>query len=367
MDRRLIALAAAGTMLLAFAAVAPASAAETGCTRTGDYTVCRTDPKGGKDTSIVAELVRQIDATGKGDTVRAAVYQWTLDKPVAPLAEAMVRAEGRGVDVRAVVGTRSDKPSLNDAVIRKLKNAGAKVRQCADGCLPNGNGTRNGPDHNRFFLIERDGVPTVLVTSFSFTRTHATQAHNLLGVHGDRQLFDFYTDYWNRLNGGNWDGWTDKNKSTTGDLGRAWVFPRGTDPIAEQLAEITGCEDGDRVLVGHANFQSGRPAVRSQLDRIQGLGCQVRVVVLAAETSNPGWIEDKLGAANVRVHDANRNKFIVAEARFGDKHRAMVWTGTHNLNGNGMKHADDNVLRVADQGVADLYAGYFQRLWSGAR
>ncbi|GAA2283506.1 hypothetical protein GCM10009853_042580 [Glycomyces scopariae] len=369
MNRKLLALAAAGAFLLALVAVpAPASAASLGCTRTGAYTVCRTDPGGrAQDDAIVDELVRQIDATGKGDTVRAAVYQWSLNKPVGPLAQAMVDAKKRGADVRAVVGQLNSSPSANDPVIDKFKAAGIPVKQCKGGCLPNANGTRQGPDHNRFFLIEKDGVPTVLVTSLSFVRSHTTQANNMLGVHGDRGLYDFYTGFWSRLYAGSWNGWTDKDKATTSDLGRAWVFPRGPDPVAEQLGEITKCGAGDRVLVGHANFQSNRPEVRAQLDRIQGLGCQVRVVVLDAETSSPGWIEDKLGGSNVRVHDAHRNKFIVAEAYFGATHRAVVWTGTHNLQGNAMKHADDNLLRVANQDVADLYADFFQRLWQEGR
>ncbi|MFC3494963.1 phospholipase D-like domain-containing protein [Glycomyces rhizosphaerae] len=366
MKRKFLACVSVGVFLAAATGTVTASAAGTGCTQTGDYTVCTTDPNGGKDTAIVTEVVRQIDTTRKGDTVRAAVYQWTLEKPVAPLTEALVRAEGRGVDVRAVVGTLSAQPSMNDAVISKLKAAGAQVRQCADGCLPNADGTRKGPDHNRFFLIDRGGSPSVLVTSFNFKGAMATQAHNLIGVHGDRQLFDFYSAYWSRLYSKDWTGWTDKNRSTTGSLARAWVFPRGADPVVEQLKEITGCEKGDRVLVAHANFQPKRPAVRAELDRIQGLGCQVRVVVLDKETNSPGWIKDALGSSNVRVHDAHRNKYIVAEASFGGRHRSVVWTGTHNLNGNAMKHADDNLIRVASRPVADLYAQHFQQLWNGA-
>ena len=367
MHRRLLALAASGAMLVAAAGPMPTSAAGPGCTRTGDYTVCTAVPQGAKDTTIVSELVHQIDATEAGDTVRAAVYQWTLDGPVAPLAESLVHAEGRGVDVRAVIGTRGDRPSMNDAVIRTLKAAGALVRQCGAGCLPNAGGTRMGPDHNRFFLIDHSGTPTVMVTSFSFTRMQSTQSHNLLGVHGDRQLFDFYTRYWNRLYSGRWHGWTDDEKGTTAELARAWVFPRGPDPVVEQLGRISACEAGDRVLVGHANFQTNRPGVRAELDRIQALGCQVRAVVLDAETNDPQWIEEALGAENVRVHDSHRNKFMVAEAWFGDRHRAVVWTGTHNLSGNAMRHADDNLIRVADEGVADLYTEFFVRLWAGGR
>ncbi|MQM27208.1 phospholipase D-like domain-containing protein [Glycomyces albidus] len=368
MNRTRFALAVAGMLLLAFTVPSSAPAAATGCTRTPEYTVCSADPGGYvKDTSIIAEIVRRIDAAGEGDTVRAAVYQWSLDKPVTPLADAMVNAKLRGADVAAVVGRLGANPTANDPLIDRLTAAGILVKQCPDACLPNADGTRKGPDHNRFFLIEDDGAPTVLVTSLSFVRWHTTQANNLLGVHGDRELYDFYASYWDRLHSGTWDGWTEEHKAVAGDLGRAWVFPRGADPIAEQLAAITGCGIGDRVLVAHANFQSKRPAVRAELDRIQALGCRVRVVVVDTETAHPGWLEDRLGARNVRVHDAHRNKFIVAEAEFGDVHQAVVWTGTHNLNGNGMRHADDNLLSVADPTVAAEYADFFQRLWWSAR
>lgn len=369
MNRRILAMAAAGAMLaaLTLTAASPAAAAATGCSRSGGYTVCTTNPNGAKDTSIVEEITRQVAATGKGDTIRLAVYYFSLDKPIAPLADALVAAEKRGVDVRAVFGTRNDRPSLNDAVIAKLENAGASVHQCDGGCLPNSEGTRKGPMHNRFFLIEKGGTPTVLVTSLSFVGSQLTQAHNLIGVHGDRGLFDFYSAYWSRLYARNWNGWTDADKGTGSSLARAWAFPRRSDAFAAELAQITGCGKGDRVWVGSANFQSNRPEVRAQLDRIQGLGCQVRVVVRTGPTASPGWIEDKLGAANVRVHGAHRNKYVVAEAQFGSSHRAVVWTGTHNLNGNGLNHSNDNMIRVVNQTVADRYFEHFQSLWNGAK
>jgi hypothetical protein len=368
MNRRIFAMAAAGALLAALTLTVAigAGAAATGCGRTGSYTVCTTNPNGAKDTTIVDAITAQVEATGKGDTIRLAVYYFSLDKSVAPLADALAAAQKRGVDVRAVFGTRGDKPSLNDGVIAKLENAGASVHQCGDGCLPNANGTRQGPMHNRFFLIEKGGEPTVLVTSLSFVGSQLTQAHNLLGVHGDRGLFDFYTAYWKRLYARSWDGWSDADKGKGSSLARAWVFPRTGDQVAAELSQITACHEGDRVWVGQANFQSKRPEVRAQLDRIQGLGCQVRVVVRTGPTASPGWIEEKLGASNVRVHDAHRNKYIVAEAQFGPSHRAVVWTGTHNLNGNGLKHSDDNMIRVVDQAVADRYLQHFQGLWSGA-
>ena len=249
MNRSIIAMAAAGVLLAALTLTVSAEADEagTGCTQTGGYTMCATDPNGAKDTAIVSEIVRQVDATGAGDTIRAAVYQWTLDAPVAPLADAMIAARKRGVDVRAVLGTRSDRPAANDPAIGKLKAAGVTVRQCSGSCLPNALGTRKGPMHNRFFLIEQGGAPTVLVTSFNFTWSQTTQAHNLLGVHGDRGLFDFYTSYWNRLYAGNWDGWTDKNKSTTAasrgrGCSRAATTPSPTSSRRSPRApRATGC------------------------------------------------------------------------------------------------------------------------------
>jgi hypothetical protein len=367
MNRRLLAMAVAGTVMAALSVPAPAAAAATGCVRSGDYTVCRTDPRGGEDTSIVAEIVRQVGEAGKGDTVRAAAFELTLHRTVAPLTEALVDAEGRGVDVRVVVGERSGGADSSGPALAKLEEAGAKVEQCAGSCLPTTSGQGRGPHHNRFFLIDRDGTPTVLVTSFNFRRGHAEQAHTMLGVHGDRELFDFYRGFWNRLYGGDWKGWGEQDKTAATDLAQAWVFPRREDPVAQQLGKITGCGDGDRVWVAHANFQSNRPEVRAELDRIQGLGCQVRVMLTDKDTNAPGWIGDKLGKSNVRIHTEYRSKLVIAEARFGDRHRAVVLTGTHNLTANSLNQTDDNVIRVDDPEVVDLYASFFQRLWRDAK
>lgn len=342
-------------------------ASGTGCVDAGRHTVCRTDPRGGKDASIVAEIAAQIDRTGEGDTVRAAVYQWTLKGGVRPVADAMVRAKRRGVDVKVVLGTLSSKPSMNDPVKRLFRNAGIAVAQCRTACLPNRDGRRAGPDHNRFFLIERDGAPTVVTTSFSFTPFHLTQAHNLLAVRGDRGLHDFYSAYWRRLYKGSWNGWGEKDKAGSGDGTRVWVFPRVTDPVAAQLRQVTGCGEGDRVWVGHANFQPNRPEVRDQLRRVKGLGCQVRVVVLDKDSNDPAWIERATGPGSVRVHGDHRNKFLIVQAEFNGQDRSLVWTGTHNLSGNSLKNADDNLLRVGDEAVVGVYVDYFRRLWRGAR
>jgi hypothetical protein len=367
MNRRLLAMAAVWTTAAALAVPAPASAAGTGCTRTGDYSVCLTDPRGGEDTTIVDELARRIGQAKQGDTVRAAAFELTLHETVAPLTEALVDAERRGVDVGVVVGSRSGESDSSGEAIAKLERAGAKVEQCDGTCLPTASGEGRGPHHNRFVLIDRGGAPTVLVTSFNFRRGHAEQAHTMLGVHGDRELFDFYQGFWDRLYSGDWKGWDQQDKSVSTDLARAWVFPRSGDPVADQLGGITGCDEGDRVLVAHANFQPNRPEVRAELDRVQGLGCQVRVLLTDKDTNDPEWIGNRLGDANVRIHPDYRGKLILAEARFGDRHRTVVWTGTHNLTANSVTQTDDNVIGVEDAGVAEVYSAYFQRLWRHAK
>ncbi|MCC3762289.1 phospholipase D-like domain-containing protein [Glycomyces sp. TRM65418] len=370
MHRSALAMAAAGAVLATLTVSASVPAADTaaiGCVRSGDYTVCRTDPGGGEDTTIVAEVVRHVGTAQEGDTVRAAFFQLTLEEQVAPVTEVLVEAQGRGADVGVVVGRGESEPDASAAAVAKLEDAGVTVRECEGACLPTPSGEGRGPHHNRFFLIDRGGEPTVLVTSFNFKGAHAEQAHNLLGVHSDRELFDFYRGFWDRLHRGEWDGWGPEDRHAATDRARAWVFPRTGDPIVQGLEQITGCEQGDRVLVGHANFQSNRPAVRDQLDRVQGLGCQVRVVLTDKDENAPAWIERALGDANVRIHGAHRNKFIVVEAQFGDRRQALVWTGTHNLTANSLQQTDDNILQVADQEVAELYAQFFQRLWQGAR
>jgi phosphatidylserine/phosphatidylglycerophosphate/cardiolipin synthase-like enzyme len=363
---------AAGALLAAM--LGPGSEAEaavTGCRNLDGYTVCLTDPVSGKrDTAIADEIARRIGQTGKGDSIRAAAYSWTFDNPVRPIADAIIEAKQRGVDVRVVVGRAGSGQKQNDAVVAEFKRVKIPVTQCDGACLPNGSGDRKGPMHNRFFAIERDGKPTVITTTLNFTGFQTTQAHTMVAVDGDRKLYEFYSAYWHRLSKGSWEGWAESDRWRAGskDRNRAWLFPRGKgDPIANQLGQVTGCSSGhDRIWVAHTYFQKNRPDVRERLRELQRMGCDVRIVLLDHPNNDRAWLTDGIKTSSVRLAERTRNKFLLIEAEVNGSPRTFVYAGTHNLTGNSLRNADDNSMRVGNAKVVAAYADYFDRLWKRA-
>ena len=127
---------------------------------------------GGDCTGIV---VREIDAARSYVLVQA--YSFTS----APIADALVRAKRRGVDVRAVLDKSQRTEQYSGATF--LANGGVPVLIDA----------RHAIAHNKVMVI--DGV-TVITGSFNFTKAaQEKNAENLI-VLRDQRLAKVYADNW---------------------------------------------------------------------------------------------------------------------------------------------------------------------------
>lgn len=344
------------------------------CTASGRYTVCTTDPRlhaDGKDLTIVEEFQRRIQATGSGDAVHVAMYEWNLKR----VANDLVAAVGRGVDVRVVIGRNDGNPTGNDEVIAILSAGGIPVTQCVDACLPNRDGVRAGAMHNKFMLINDAGGKTVVQTSSNLTVGQVQRHQNLVATEGDNGLYDYYLGYWNRLNAKSWtfDGvtWGNAERALKGDydLSKAYLMPVDSgDPIVAALNNVTECRadnEDDRIWVAHSLFE--RPAVRERLIELQNMGCDVKVVV--AKETDEVWLEQnvagkgQLTASKVKTLSGNHNKFVIIDAKYAGQWRKVVFTGSHNFTANSLRNANDVMLRLITPEVVNVYIHYFRDLY----
>lgn len=351
---------------------ASAEAETPGCLTEGRYRVCTTNPDkvaDGKDFTVVEELQRQIAATESGGSIRIAMYEWTLKR----VANDLVAAQSRGVDVKAVLGTNDDKPDGNDTVIEILESGGIPVVQCADGCLPNRDGQRRGAMHNKFLLINDANGKTVSQTSSNLTGGQVARHQNLLSTTGDDGLYDYYLGYWNRLAAKSWtvdgDTWTNADRSRKGDhdLAKAYVFPVDSgDPLRAVLDNVTDCRtDDDRIWVTPSITE--RTSIRARLIELHNAGCDVKVVVANTDSEKfmqadvPGL--GKLSAAKVKTVAGTHNKITVIDAKYAGEWRKLVVTGSHNLSYNALENANDVMLRLIHPGVTNEYIAYFRQLY----
>lgn len=320
-----------------------------------------------EDTSIEEAWVDLIGAAPAGEAIRVAMYNWTR----APIAEALVAAAARGVDVRAVV---------DGGQAGQLEDPGSALARLEAGLSPGGLTFCGGGEgtacigsvinHNKFLLVSglEDGTRDVVVQSSANLTTSQTRQHNnALVVRGDAALFAAYLAYWDDLQTDDQD--LDYYRSAEGDLPtKAYFFPRdrGGDTVANILGNVE-CEPGARIRIAMAHWTDGRPEVVAALERLADGGCTVEVITrqvneVADELSDDVglWLFPDIpcpgSSAIIQVH----SKYLLIDAPYGTEAprawRRLVWTGSHNYTGNALRKNDETLLKVEDDAVFDAFA-----------
>jgi phosphatidylserine/phosphatidylglycerophosphate/cardiolipin synthase-like enzyme len=319
---------------------------------------------GDEDRLIARKIKAKVDATAdaaqSGDYIRVAMYKWGTDGGGTAVANSLVRAVQRGVSVRVVIGPG------NVDIKDRLRAAGVGVTVCAKACMPD---AQRGAMHNKFVLIRKGDTRLVLQSSSNLNRGQARHAQNLLISRDDRELFSHYVNYWRRLNARSWswngEVWSDPDKARYGsnDLSRVYFYPRDSgDPLVGVLGNVTECRPGDdRVWVAASRFREGeRPEVARQLERLRGLGCDVRILV--QKSPDRAWLQEMFGTSIVRCNQWNHNKFVVIDARYAGQWRKAVFTGSYNLTVNSRDRANDTMLRIINGWVTNRYIDAFREI-----
>ncbi|WP_103529337.1 phosphatidylserine/phosphatidylglycerophosphate/cardiolipin synthase family protein [Streptomyces sp. SM12] len=355
----------------------------------GAYTVFNTpSPVGDPDTTLESHIVELVDATPAGESIHGALYSWTRE----PVAEALARAQARGVSVSLAIdkdgaGNVNSDPSntamavLRDAGLTRLVFCGNTSRGNT-ACIGNRDNSIN---HNKVFTFSTTGDMSnvVLVASHNLTNTQNSLHNNAVVLHEDADLYQAFQRHMSNLlaqrkNNNYYRSADGYFRSPTSDI-RVFFSPYadssgGTDPeastdlIAGRLSYITRYQQGCSVDVAHAQFTGPRAAVADELIRIGALGCRVRVIGGEGMTT---YITDRLaGKRNVTVRrlDELHSKYIVYSGDYnGTAGRNLVFTGSQNLTGPALRSHDETFIRVEHPDAVGGYEGNFALLWSRAR
>ena len=356
MGRRALLIVVALVVCAAFPAAAQASLA--GCGASGPFEVCFNDPTGplADQSRIVARERELIQATRKGDSIRIAMFSWTIKT----IARDLRAAHKREVDVAIVV----DAGSYKRKAVRIMRDAGVPVTRCRRGCMSRGKAI----NHLKLFLIRRGASSDILVSSSNLTGKQRSELYNdLVRIHNDSRLFPYLSAYWNRLRARSWGNF---DRTRTGSTGtRAYLFPRAKgDPVVQALRSIRSCRGrrGGGVLLSMAIFTKSRKGVQPQLRRLaqRKRRCPVRVVI--GRKVDAGFVGAGLPRGAVR-RAAVHHKFLVLAGRTKSGYRHAVYTGSHNYSRRALRANDEILLRLTNPGVVAAYAGHFGRLFRLAR
>ncbi|MCC6298902.1 MAG: phospholipase [Anaerolineales bacterium] len=297
--------------------------------------------------SIEGKLIEKINAAQ--NSIHIAAFEFDL----TPVAEALIAARQRGVDVRWVTddenGLEADEePGRGQFAM--LSDAGIEVRS----------DNRSALMHNKFIIFD---YQTVWTGSTNLTNNGIfKQENNVIVVHSP-VIAAMYEKEFREM----WDG---------------QFGPQSPSQLAEQVAVVNGStiwviftpedaalEQAIIPLVNAAQFEirflafsfTDYPLASAMIQRFQN-GVSVAGVYERVGSDTDAAEFDTLHCAGVSVRrDENpsfmHNKVIIVDQRY-------VVTGSLNYSTNAEESNDENVLMLDNPEIARLYLQEFDRIWS---
>lgn len=323
------------------------------------------------DTAIEDAITALIDRAIPGSRVRVAMFSFTRGRPSA----ALVRAAGRGVDVRVVVDGDAGGGFGSEVATLQRALGAARVTVCAapgTACLG------DGIMHHKTVLLSAldDGSRDVVVqASHNLTTVQLSMHNNAVIVRGDAALFRAYERTFD-----------DQRRDVVnlsyyrvddGDLGtQAHFFPRSSGDTVATILDGVRCDASSRILVAMAFFTDGRLAVARALAARRREGCAVTVVAGDAEIPLGAVAASTLTAAGVSLvrYPVRANgwqlhsKYLIVDAPLAGSsaHAHLVYTGSHNWTGQSLTSNDETLLRIDDASVFAAYVADHARVVAAA-
>src|SRR3954470_6925219 len=340
-----------------------------------------------QDLSLERHAIELIDAAPAGERITFAFRDFNR----VPVASALVAAHRRGVVVDGVIdGSERNRPPVQ----LLAGELGADLVICGapaftfTSCIAN----TDAPSlqHNKFLTFSRldDGRENVVLqTSKNFFGPSQLSYYNdMVEIDGDAALHAAYVEYLLAMQAQVRSD--DHYVVRSGDDGRATIFTsprrqpdRDTDDTIVDRMDESDCSVGGSasghglIRVANMAFRSERAVIMRKLASLAAAGCDIEVIVSAAD----GDILAGLAAAGIPVHpfflraDGTRPQVIVhdkfwlvdAGSTVTGERTKLTYAGSSNWRGDEQR-SDDLLLRIADDGVYDRYAGYWQLIRSRA-
>lgn len=317
----------------------------------GTWEVYFTDPINMKDpaqwqNSIEGRLIEKINAA------QTSIHIVSFEFDLTPVAQALIAAHQRGVDVRWITDDESgleadEEPDRGQFAM--LTDAGVEVR--AD--------TRSALMHNKFWIF--DGQTTWTGSTNITASGVFQQNNNTLVIHSPEVAAIYEREFQEMWN----DQFGPKSPSTAD---QQFAVVNGT-PIQIYFSP----EDKvlDRIIQIAANAQSNirflafsftdYPLAKAMIDR-SAAGVDVAGVYEKVGSETEGAEMKTFLCAHVPVRQDGNPKFLHDKLIIVDNH--IVISGSFNFSSNATENNDENVIIVDNAEIANLYMQEFGKIWS---
>ena len=317
----------------------------------GTWEVYFTDPINMKDpaqwqNSIEGRLIEKINAA------QTSIHIVSFEFNLTPVAQALIAAHQRGVDVRWVTDDESgleadEEPDRGQFAM--LTDAGIEVR--AD--------TRSALMHNKFWVF--DGQ-TAWTGSTNITTSGIFQQNNNTIVIHSPEVAAIYEREFQEM----WDGQFGPKSPSTADQQSAVVngmpiqiYFSPEDKVMDRIIPIvSSAQSNIRFL---AFSFTDYPLAKAMIDR-SGAGVDVTGVYEKVGSETDSAEMKTFFCAHVPVRQDGNPKFLHDKLIIVDNH--IVISGSFNFSSNATDNNDENVMIVDNAEIANLYMQEFGKIWS---
>ncbi len=304
------------------------------------------DP-GNWQASVVGRLVEKINAA------QTSIHIASFEFDLTPVAEALIAARQRGVDVRWVTDDENGLEADEDpghGQFALLQAAGIEVRSDERSALM----------HNKFWIFDRQ---TVWTGSTNITGSGVfKQNNNVLVIHSP-QLAEIYEaefdEMWNGQFGPRSPSQLDTQAAVVNGSNMVVVFTSEDSALEDAIIPVVmGAQSSIRFL---AFSFTDYPLAQAMIDRAAaGVSAAGVYEKFGSETDAAEMDTLLCGGVPVR-QDGNsgfmHNKLIIIDDR-------IVITGSLNFSTNAEDNNDENVIIIDNPEIAQLYVQEFDRIWS---
>ena len=297
--------------------------------------------------SVAGRLVEKINAA------QTSIHIASFEFDLTPVAEALIAARQRGVDVRWVTDDENGLEADEDpghGQFAMLQAAGIEVRSDERSALM----------HNKFWIFDRQ---TVWTGSTNITGSGVfKQNNNALVIHSP-QLAEIYEaefdEMWNGQFGPRSPSQLDTQAAVVNGSNMVVVFTSEDSALEDAIIPVVlGAQSSIRFL---AFSFTDYPLAQAMIDRAAaGVSAAGVYEKFGSETDAAEMDTLLCGGVPVR-QDGNsgfmHNKLIIIDDR-------IVITGSLNFSTNAEDNNDENVIIIDNPEIAQLYVQEFDRIWS---
>ncbi len=347
-------------------------------------------PVPGQDLRLENHAISLVNATPSGETLTFALRDFNR----APVADALIAAHVRGVDVHGVV----DGGERFQAEVQRLLAALGPDRLVVCGtptfefssCIANRTRPPDPPEslqHNKFMTFSKleDGRENVVLQTSKnwLAPTQVNYYNDMVEITGDVALYQGYVDYLfdmkaqlrtdNRYDEHIVKG--DGERNIMYPSPRAQENPRVDDTIVDRMDEID-CSDGGSIRAANMAFRSARGVIMDKLIELQREGCDIDLVFSTADGDIvAGLVANRVpihpfilrGISGTRPQVLVHTKFWLVDAKSTEtgERQKIVYAGSSNWRSD-QQYSDDLLLRILDDEVYADYSGYWDLIRSRA-